>query len=72
MPTNIEKHIMTHPSVEDAGVIGLPHDVDGELPLAFVVLREGKSVTPEEIINYTNGAILLNLSASLRVELINY
>lgn len=55
VPTNIEKHIMTHPAVEDVGVIGLPHDVDGELPLAFVVLREGKSATAEDIATYTDG-----------------
>lgn len=46
---------MTHPAVEDVGVIGLPHDVDGELPLAFVVLREGKSATAEDIATYTDG-----------------
>ena len=45
---------MTHPAVEDAGVIGLPHDVDGELPFAFVVVRAGYSVTAEELVEYTD------------------
>ena len=55
MPTNIEKHMMTHPAIEDVAVVGLPHDVDGERPLAFVVLSEDSKVTAEELIDYTNG-----------------
>jgi acyl-coenzyme A synthetase/AMP-(fatty) acid ligase len=55
IPSNIEKHMMTHPAIEDCGVVGLPHDVHGELPLAFVVLRSGVNVTAEELIQYTNG-----------------
>ena len=47
--------MMTHPDIEDCGVVGLPHDVHGELPLAFVVLRPGVNVTAEQLIQYTNG-----------------
>ena len=47
--------MMTHPDVEDVGVIGLPDEVDGELPMAFVVLRLNTLVTAEELVNYTNG-----------------
>ena len=63
VPTNIEKHLMTHPAVEDAGVVGLPHDVDGELPLAFVVVRDGHSVTADELVGYTNRKRRLNMFA---------
>ena len=55
VPTNIEKHMLTHPAIEDCGVVGLPHDVHGELPFAFVVQRPGVDVTAEDIIQYTNG-----------------
>ena len=55
VPTNIEKHMMSHPAIEDVAVIGLPHDVDGERPLACVVLKQGHSATAEELINFTNG-----------------
>ena len=48
---------MTHPAIEDVGVVGLPQDIDGELPVAFVVMRPGFKTTAEEIINYTNGNI---------------
>ena len=46
--------MMTHPAVKEVGVVGLPDEVFGELPLAFVVLREGATATAEELINYTN------------------
>jgi len=54
VPTNIEKNMMTHPAIEDCAVMGL-HDMHGELPLAFVVLRPEVDVTSEEVIQYTNG-----------------
>ena len=53
--------MLTHPDIEDCGVVGLPHDVHGELPLAFVVLRPGVDVTAEELIQYTNGNFPNNL-----------
>ncbi len=55
VPTNIEKYLMTHPAVEDAAVVGQPHDVDGELPTAFVVVRTGQSTTAEEIVRFIQG-----------------
>ena len=55
MPTNVEKFMMTHPAIQDVGVVGLPNDVDGERPLAFVVLAPGQNVTADELIAYTNG-----------------
>ena len=45
VPTNVEKHVMTHPAVEDVAVVGLPHDEDGERPMAFVVLSEDSKVS---------------------------
>ena len=55
VPTDVEKIMMTHPAIQDVGVVGLPDDVDGELPLAFVVLAPGQNATVDELINYTNG-----------------
>ena len=49
---------MKHPAVEEVGVVGLPDEVDGELPMAFVVLKEGKTATAEELIEHTNSNIL--------------
>ncbi|OCH88436.1 phenylacetyl-CoA ligase [Obba rivulosa] len=37
-PAELEGHLLDHPDVSDACVIGIPDDYSGELPLAFVVL----------------------------------
>ena len=38
-PAEVEAVLLEHPSVRDCGVIGLPDDVAGEIPCAFVVLN---------------------------------
>jgi len=48
-PKEIEEVLYSHPSVFDAAVIGVPDPIMGEEVLAFVLLREGATVTPEEI-----------------------
>ena len=42
-PEEIEDCLTGHEAVFDAGVIGVPHDVRGEIPKAYVVLVEGES-----------------------------
>lgn len=36
-PAELEAHLLTHPSVNDCVVIGVPSDREGEVPKAFVV-----------------------------------
>lgn len=47
-PAELEGVILKHPKVADAGVIGIPHPVDCELPKAFIVKRD-ESLTVEDI-----------------------
>lgn len=64
VPTNVENCLMTHPAVRDVAVVGLPDDVDGELPLAFIVLSpEYQNVTADELVAFTNGTTILNIFA---------
>jgi fatty-acyl-CoA synthase len=56
-PEEVEEIIVGHPKVEDAGVVGTPHDRWGEAVTAVVVLREGESVSEEEIIAFCQGKI---------------
>ncbi|MDJ1434405.1 AMP-binding protein [Halostagnicola sp. A-GB9-2] len=39
-PDEIEEALVTHEAVEQAGVIGVPHETRGEIPKAFVVLND--------------------------------
>ncbi|KAJ7675367.1 amp dependent CoA ligase [Mycena rosella] len=38
-PAELEGHLLTHPAVADACVVGIADDYSGEVPLAFIVLR---------------------------------
>jgi fatty-acyl-CoA synthase len=49
---DLENHIMSHPKVLEASVIGVPDDKWGERPLATVVVVEGESLTPDELRDY--------------------
>jgi fatty-acyl-CoA synthase len=43
-PVEVEAAILTHPSVADVGVVGLPDDRWGELVCAAVVVRAGATL----------------------------
>jgi long-chain acyl-CoA synthetase len=51
-PAEVENTLFDHPDVEAAAVVGVPHEVKGEAPVAFVVLEPGvdpESVTAEAV-----------------------
>lgn len=48
----VEAMILSHPAVMEAAVIGIPHPKWNETIRAVVVLREGKSATAEELIDF--------------------
>ncbi|BBZ14090.1 class I adenylate-forming enzyme family protein [Mycobacterium branderi] len=49
-PKEIESVIYTHPDVREAAVVGRPDPVYGEVPVAFVTLRDGAEVTPDGLL----------------------
>ena len=48
----VEGILLRHPAVQEVAVVGMPHEKWGEAPHAFVVLRAGGEVTPEELRQY--------------------
>ena len=48
---------MSHPCVLEAAVVGVPDEKWGERPKAYVVLRPGKSATPEDLIAHVRTKI---------------
>jgi len=44
-PAEVEAVLLEHPAVRDCGVIGKADDSAGELPIAFVVLRDAQAET---------------------------
>jgi long-chain acyl-CoA synthetase len=48
-PQEVEEALYKHPAVLEAGVIGLPDPVTIERVAAFVVLRDGETVSAEEL-----------------------
>ena len=51
-PKEIEEFIYTHPFVQDVQVIGVPDKKYGEEAMACIILKEGKSMTVEEMHDY--------------------
>jgi fatty-acyl-CoA synthase len=48
----VEGVLLRHPAVQEAAIVGLPHEKWGEAPHAFVVLRPGHTATFEELRQY--------------------
>mgnify|MGYP001067426526 FL=1 len=51
-PREVEDTLATHPAINSAAVIGVPHPQWGESVAAIVVLRAGASATAEELIDH--------------------
>lgn len=51
-PAEIEHILLGHPDILDAAVIGEPHAVQGEVPVAYAVVRDGSKISPEALIEY--------------------
>jgi long-chain acyl-CoA synthetase len=56
-PREIEDVIYEHPAVKLCAVVGKPDPVASEIPKAFIVLKEGKTATPEEIKEFVNSKV---------------
>ncbi|XP_042223130.1 4-coumarate--CoA ligase 1-like isoform X2 [Homarus americanus] len=56
-PAELEALLMTNEDIFDAGVVGVPDEEAGELPKAYISLKAGKTVVPEDIINWVHDMV---------------
>lgn len=51
-PREIEEYLYHHPHIKDVQVVGVPDEKYGEEIMAYVIPKEGSSITEEEVIEY--------------------
>ena len=51
-PQEVEKVLAEHPAIHQAVVVGMPHEVNGQIPKAYVILEEGAKVGSRDIIRF--------------------
>jgi fatty-acyl-CoA synthase len=56
-PAEVEFLLRSHPGIDSVAIIGVPDEKWGESGMAFVVIREGFSVTKEDVLAYCEGKL---------------
>jgi len=51
-PREVELVLTGHPAVAEAAVVGVPDPIRGEAPKAFVILRNGERVAPQDLLQW--------------------
>jgi len=52
LPAAVEEVLLRHPAVAETACVGVLDDYKGQIPTAFIVLKEGQSATVDEIRNF--------------------
>lgn len=68
--TEVEELILSHPSVQDVAVVGMPDPILQERACAYVKLVSGREVTFEKLISYLKGRGASVLLLPERMEII--
>jgi fatty-acyl-CoA synthase len=69
-PAEIEDFFLRHPKVLDVSIVGVPDPIMGEAVMAFVIPREGQTLTAEEIVAFARGKIA-NFKVPKHVEVVD-
>jgi long-chain acyl-CoA synthetase len=52
-PREVEETLLRHPAIQDVAVVGVPDEVHGEEVCACVILREGATLSAQELIDWS-------------------
>jgi fatty-acyl-CoA synthase len=56
-PAEVESVLHGHPAIASAALIGISDDKWGEMPVAVIIPRTDRAVTPDEIIEFCSGKL---------------
>jgi long-chain acyl-CoA synthetase len=56
-PREVEEVLLRHGAVKDTVIVGIPHQKLGEAVKAYVVLKEGRSVTQDALLSYCRDSL---------------
>lgn len=59
-PIDVEEELLGYGKVQDAAVVGKPHEVLGDAIVAFIVPRPGTMITVREVLEYCRTALSTN------------
>ncbi|QGY38975.1 AMP-binding protein [Pseudodesulfovibrio cashew] len=66
-PREIDEVLHAHPKIDEAVSVGIPHEARGEIVKAYVVVKEGETLTRSDVIAYCREK-LANYKVPRRVE----
>ena len=58
-PAQVESILLEHPGIEEACVIGLPDELREQVPVAYVVPKEGIELTPKDVAQFVTSNEML-------------
>src|SRR6185437_10039790 len=66
-PQEVEEAFYRHPAVLESGVVGMPDAVFGEVPVAFLSLREGQEASADELLAFAR-TLLSDYKVPVKIE----